>query len=232
MDENIGYGEFEFERRFWVRDFPRQIAGSPALIVQNYFLADGSTLPGSRRSAAQRLLGAGEGYAIRVRCQISDFTIDDDDAKSLDPTFLNAKSLLLTNRDAVDFAAITVKGPAAGGTRYESERELDTGVGVELIARGSAVVAKLRYSAWIGQDGWVIDVFLGENAPLIVAECERSSPVTDLEIPEFCFTEITDDHRFANDSLALNPYQNWRRAYEQELAGTGQSFRQDFGTNQ
>ena len=38
---DTGYGDFEFERRFWVRDLPRELLdASPALIVQSYFLAD------------------------------------------------------------------------------------------------------------------------------------------------------------------------------------------------
>jgi len=205
LDETAGFGEFEFERRFLVNDFPAYYRDSPALIVQNYFLA-------------------ADGYAIRVRCQASNLIVDDDEMR-------DGRELLRKHREQVDFAAITVKGPAAGGTRYESERELDPGVGVELVLRGHALVSKVRYSVWLGHDGWVVDVFGGENAPLIIAECERSSPVTDLEIPKFCFTEITDDHRFANDSLALHPYGKWRSAYQSELAKTGPRFRSDFGAN-
>jgi CYTH domain-containing protein len=205
IDENAGFGEFEFERRFWVRDFPAQFQDSPALIVQSYFLAE-------------------DGYAIRVRCQATNLVADFDEMK-------NGAELLRKYREQMDFAAITVKGPAAGGTRYESERVIDPGVGVELVLRGKNLVTKVRYSVWLGQDGWVVDVFGGENSPLIIAECERSSPVTDLQIPSFCFTEITDDHRFANDSLAHHPYAGWRQEYEAELAKTGAAYRSDFGAN-
>jgi len=205
IDENAGFGEFEFERRFLVKDFPAEYQDSPALIVQSYFLAE-------------------DGYAIRVRCQATNLVADFDE-------MVNGPELLRKYREQVDFAAITVKGPAAGGTRYESERVLDPGVGVELVLRGKALVTKVRYSVWLNQDGWVVDVFGGENYPLIIAECERSSPVTDLQIPEFCFTEITDDQRFANDSLAHHPYGRWHKEYEQELAKRGPKYRTDFGAN-
>jgi len=205
VSENTGFGEFEFERRFFVRDFPAEYRDSPALIIQNYYLAD-------------------DGYAIRVRCQASNLIVDTSEMNDV-------LALLRKHREVFDFAAITVKGPAAGGTRYESERELDPGVGVELLLRGKALIAKERYSVWLGQDGWVVDVFGGPNAPLIIAECERSSPVTNLEIPRFCYSEITDDHRFANDSLAHHPYAQWRATYEKELSQTGPQFRTDFGTN-
>ena len=205
IDENAGFGEFEFERRFLVRDFPANLQDSPALIVQSYFLAE-------------------DGYAIRVRCQATNLVADFDEME-------NGPELLRKYREQVDFAAITVKGPAAGGTRYESERVIDHGVGVELVLRGKSLVTKVRYSVWLGQDGWVVDVFGGENYPLIIAECERSSPVTDLQIPDFCYTEITDDHRFANDSLAHHPYSRWYQEYEKELARTGPGYRTDFGSN-
>ena len=230
IGETDGFGDFEFERRFWARKIPDVLRESPVLIIQNYFLADNSGVPAALSNQITASLGAGGGYAIRVRCQISDF--DDDAASAIVESNTSALDLLSEYRGKVDFAAITVKGPAAGGTRYEREAELDPGVAVELVLRGAALFAKFRYSFWLGQDGWVIDEFLGANAPLIIAEVERSGPVTDLQIPKFCYTEITDDHRFANDSLALNPYRNWRTAYERELVQLGPIFREDFGANQ
>ncbi len=199
------YSDFEFERRFLVRELPDQLRDAPSLIVQSYFLSDG-------------------GYALRVRVQASDVEARLD-AES-DP-----RKVLDAYRDKVDFAAVTVKGPSAGGTRYEAERELDPLVGVELVARGGARVLKTRYAAWLGADGWSVDVFGSANHPLIVAECERSSPVTELQIPDFCVTELTDDRRFSNESLAVHPYREWSAAYASELATSGPRFREDFGEN-
>ncbi|ANC32914.1 CYTH domain-containing protein [Isoptericola dokdonensis] len=199
------YTDFEFERRFLVRTLPDALRDAPSLIVQSYFLSDG-------------------GYALRVRVQAGG--VDGRlDAQS-DPA-----DVLDAVRDRVDFAAVTVKGPSAGGTRYEAERELDPLVALELVRRGGARVVKTRYAAWIGADGWSIDVFGGANHPLIVAECERSGPVTGLQIPDFCVTEITDDRRFSNESLAVQPYAEWATDYAQELARTGPRFREDFGEN-
>ncbi len=82
-------------------------------------------------------------------------------------------------------------------------------VNQRLEQRGGEVVIKNRYSVWIAEDGWSVDVFGGLNAPLIVAEAERSGPVTNLTIPKFCVTEITDQARFNNDGLAAKPFSTW-----------------------
>src|SRR5690606_42160998 len=74
------------------------------------------------------------------------------------------------------FCALTAKGPYVGGTRYEAERELDVTAGLAMVRLGGDLVAKLRYSMWLGTDGWVVDSFLGRNDPLVIAECERGGP--------------------------------------------------------
>lgn len=200
-----GYADFEFERRFLVRELPADLRDAPALVVQSYYVAD-------------------EGYALRVRVQASD--VDAGVDATSDPV-----AVLDAYAGAVDFAAVTVKGPTVGGTRYEAERALDPQVGIELVRRGGARVVKTRYSAWLGADGWVVDVFGGANHPLVVAECERSGPVTDLGIPAFCVTELTDDLRFSNEQLAVRPYGGWAAEHAAELAASGPVFRQDFGSN-
>ena len=199
------YSDFEFERRFLVRELPDALRDAPSLIVQSYFLSDG-------------------GYALRVRVQATGVEA------RLGPDS-DARDVLELYKSRFDFAAVTVKGPSAGGTRYEAERQLDPLVGVELVRRGGAQVIKTRYAAWLGADGWSIDVFGGSNAPLVVAECERSGPVTDLQIPDFCVTELTDDRRFSNESLAVDPFRGWSAAYAQELSVQGPRFRDDFGGN-
>ncbi|MHB1064418.1 MAG: CYTH domain-containing protein [Georgenia sp.] len=203
---DTGYGDFEFERKFFVRELPSALLDEPApdVIVQSYYLA-------------------ADGYALRVRLQ---------GPAPADLPVGGAEEVLDAVAGAFTFCALTAKGPYVGGTRYEAERELDTTVGLEMVRRGGTKVLKYRHSIWLGADGWVIDQFLDANAPLVMAECERGGPVTDLAIPAFCVTEVTDDPRFSNDFLAGSPYRGWQGEFEAELAGRGPHFLQEFGHNE
>jgi CYTH domain-containing protein len=198
-----GFGDFEFERKFLVRDLPAVTASdpSPALIVQAY-------------------LFAADGYAVRVRVQ------------GPAPADLGDPSLDLIDAMGSDsIGTMTAKGPAAGGTRYEAERELDPLVAGEIVRRAEHVVTKVRYSVWLGEDGWIVDRFMGGNAPLLLAEVERGGPVVDLAIPTFCVTEVSEDDRFRNEYLAHQPYGTWADAHRRELDVLGPTFVSTLGQN-
>lgn len=207
MSEIRGDGDFEFERRFFVAELPRELlaAEKPAVIVQSYFLAK-------------------DGFGLRIRLQAS------NPRKQLS-VLTRAEDALEIFEGEFDSCFLTAKGPAAGGTRYEAERELDVNVGIEMCRRGGSLIAKSRYSVWLGEDGWVIDEFAGDQAPLVVAECERGGPVVDLVIPRFATSEVTDDPRFSNDALVGHPFSAWQEDYEAELTRDGAQFAQHFGQN-
>ena len=204
---DAGHGDFEFERKFVLRELPDAALAEPepAFIVQSYFLA-------------------ADGYALRIRLQ------GPPPARDL-PADCDEREMLEAAADTFTFCALTAKGPYVGGTRYEAERELDVAAGLAMVRLGGDLVVKRRYSLWIGSDGWVIDSFLGRNHPLVIAECERGGPVVDLEIPSFCVSEVSDDPRFSNDSLAVDPYRHWSARYERELHARGPRFLTDFGQN-
>ena len=103
-------------------------------------------------------------------------------------------------------AWITVKSPPVSGQRYELDQQLDSAVAVSILQRSQRVVIKNRHSIWLGEDGWEIDEFGGQNHGLILAECERTGPVVDLEVPRFCETEVSSDLRFTNDNLSKHPW--------------------------
>ncbi|ANI37758.1 hypothetical protein [Mycolicibacterium vaccae] len=197
-------GDFEFERKFFVRQMPAVAASdpTPALIAQAY-------------------LFAADGYAVRVRIQGAA-------PENLDAS--PAELVAALGDDAI--GTMTAKGPAAGGTRYEAERELDPLVAGQIVSRAEHVVLKIRSSVWLGEDGWVIDRFLGANAPLMLSEVERGSPVVDLVIPSFCTTEVSEDDRFRNEYLAHHPFGTWGAAYLDELGLLGPRFLDGLGQNE
>lgn len=203
MSDSVS-GDFEFERKFFVHELPAVAASdpSPALIVQAYLFAS-------------------DGYAVRVRLQ-------GPATGELDA----APGVLIEALGDDAIGTMTAKGPAAGGTRYEAERSLDPLVAGQIVARADHVIAKVRYSAWLGEDGWIVDRFLAGNAPLVLAEVERGGPVVDLVIPEFCATEVSEDDRFRNEYLAHQPFGAWADTYRRELDLVGPQFVESLGRNQ
>ena len=83
-------------------------------------------------------LFAADGYAVRIRLQ------------GPAPDRLNGTAAELVGALGDDaIGTMTAKGPAAGGTRYEAERDLDPTVAGQIVARAEHVVTKVRYSAWL-----------------------------------------------------------------------------------
>lgn len=199
---------FEFERKFFVSDMPREFTDDApcALILQGYVFAE-------------------EGYAIRVRVRVPDFRAD---LSGFDPATDRfgafERRLLHQVADRISGAWITVKSPPVSAERYEFDHVLDQSVAVSILQRCHHIIAKNRFSVWLGEDGWEIDEFGGENAGLIIAECERTGPVVNLQIPDFCVTEISSDLRFTNDHLSRVPFSTWSDAYRSELAARGPFF--------
>ena len=118
------FGDFEFERKFYVDELPAVAAldPRPVLIVQAY-------------------LFAADGYAVRVRLQGA--APDELDGSSGELV----EAMHLPNTDAI--GTMTAKGPAAGGTRYEAERDLDPLVAGQIVSRAEHVVVKVRYLSLI-----------------------------------------------------------------------------------
>ncbi|MDR6939607.1 adenylate cyclase [Arcanobacterium hippocoleae] len=207
---------FEFERKFFVANLPQAARehGSQQIIVQAYVFAQG-------------------GYAIRVRLSFRGMGEIEFPKFAEAVDFLGAYerkilTQLLSRSETADSASvqatIAVKSPSVNGERYELEHEMDLDVAVQILQRSGNLVLKSRYSLWVSEDGWEFDVFAGQNEGLIVAECERLSPVVDLQIPDFAVTEVTADARFTNDSLAKEPWNQWDTQFRQELAARGPFF--------
>ncbi|XCB29187.1 adenylate cyclase [Arcanobacterium hippocoleae] len=208
---------FEFERKFFIENLPETARehGSKRIIVQAYVFAQA-------------------GYAIRVRLSFRDVAEFEfpkfDEALDFVGGYerkVLARLLQEVRNESSDGsvqASIAVKSPSVNGERYELENELDIDVAAQILQHSGNLVLKRRYSLWLGEDGWEFDVFAGQNEGLIVAECERLSPVVDLAIPEFAVTEVTGDARFTNDSLSKEPWNQWDTQFRAELSARGPFF--------
>lgn len=103
-----------------------------------------------------------------------------------------------------DKGCLTVKGRTDGDIRQEFEYGIPIGdarVLLDLCER--PVLEKIRYH--VEFDGWLweVDEYLGELAPLIVAEIELPSSDSVYPIPPFVGKNVTGDPRYYNSNLLL-----------------------------
>jgi adenylate cyclase len=96
-------------------------------------------------------------------------------------------------------------------SRMEFEYEIPLEDAAELLEEAclGRMVEKTRYYTEHAGRRWEIDVFEGANAGLIVAEVELEDPEQEVEIPAWVMSEVSDDPRYLNSSLSLNPYSAW-----------------------
>jgi adenylate cyclase len=108
-------------------------------------------------------------------------------------------------------AFLTIKGPSAGIARSEFEYEIpqaDARAMLDQLAQGP-VVDKVRHLVPVGAHVWEVDVFAGDNAPLVMAEVELAHADEPFELPAWAGRDVSDDARFYNANLALAPYSTW-----------------------
>lgn len=139
----------------------------------------------------QAYLWAEAGYAVRVRL------IQDYDSGG--------------NLRDID-ASHAIKGPRIGDERFEVESRLpDFDVARAIIKLAPMTVVKQRFQV-IDQEAWDVDVFLGENEGLIIAEIEGTESRS-VRRPEWTSEEITYQSRFNNEELARTPFSKWRTRF-------------------
>lgn len=106
---------------------------------------------------------------------------------------------------------LTIKGPASGISRCEMEYEIpatDAGYMLDHLCSGG-LIEKKRYILSVNGSLWEIDEFAGHNSGLVMAEIELESETQPFEKPEWLGEEVSLDRRYANASLARNPFSEW-----------------------
>lgn len=113
-------------------------------------------------------------------------------------------------RIAGEAALLTIKGVNVGATRSEFEYSIPLADAEALLALcDGPLIEKTRYLLDYAGTRWELDVFAGDNAGLVVAEVELASEDQAFARPDWLGDEVTQDARYFNSNLAVQPYCRW-----------------------
>lgn len=113
-------------------------------------------------------------------------------------------------RIAGEKAFLTIKGRSETISRPEFEYEIPVEEARDLLKLAiSNPVEKIRYEVVYSGFVWEIDVFLGANSGLVLAEIELEYESQKFPLPEWILEEVTFDGRYYNSYLSGCPFQEW-----------------------
>ena len=181
----------EIERRFLVHgDAWRQHVRWQQRLEQGYLLTGGAATAAIGTSLAGTTNTGAADLTLRVR-------------RSAEQAWLTLKARAPQ--------ALAPERPAAL-SRLEFEYPIPLADADALLALAPQRLAKWRYGLDLPGGDWVLDVFEGANAPLVVAEVELEQADQPLTIPPWCWREISQRRDLSNAALALHPLQQWPEA--------------------
>ena len=110
-------------------------------------------------------------------------------------------------------ALLTIKTQAVNLTRREYEYAIPVVDAREMLEEvcGDNLVEKQRYLVQHAGLTWEIDVFMGNNQGLIVAEVELEREDQHIDLPDWVDEEVSHDRRYSNFYLSTTPYSSWSR---------------------
>jgi adenylate cyclase len=114
-------------------------------------------------------------------------------------------------RVAANKAYLTIKGINSGAVCAEFEYEIPLADAEQLLLLcDGPLIEKTRYLFPYAGMLWEVDEFHGANNGLVVAEIELQSAAQQFAQPSWLGAEVTNDKRYYNSSLAVDPYSNWQ----------------------
>ncbi|MEB3184912.1 MAG: CYTH domain-containing protein [Cyanobacteriota bacterium] len=150
----------------------------------------------------RRFLVAGEAWRPHVRW-----------SRSLRQGYLAAgpAGVTVRVRQAAEQAWLTLKASASsdGLVRHEFEYPIPVADAAALLALAPRQLAKCRHGLDLPGGDWVLDVFEGANAPLVVAEVELADAAVLISPPAWCVQEITGRPELSNAALSAQPLAAW-----------------------
>lgn len=109
-----------------------------------------------------------------------------------------------------DVGFITIKSKKTDISRNEYEYQIPFDEAIELIKLcDQSPIEKNRYLIEYDGNIWEVDVFLGSNEGLIVAEIELKSEDQLFSKPDWITIEVSDDPKYYNSNLQNNPFSKW-----------------------
>ena len=127
--------------------------------------------------------------------------------------FLNTdKNRIVRVRILDDKSFLTIKGVSnsSGTTRFEWEKEISLQDGKELLLLcENNPIEKERYLIKNKKYTFEVDVFLGENKGLIIAEIELDAENEKFEKPSWLGAEVTGQLKYYNSNLCSTPFKEW-----------------------
>jgi len=108
------------------------------------------------------------------------------------------------------FLTIKGKGNESGTTRMEWEKEIPLTDAEQLLCIcEKGIIDKIRYEIPVENHTYEVDVFVGENNGLIIAEIELISEAENFKRPTWLGNEVTGEERYYNAYLSNKPYLTW-----------------------
>jgi adenylate cyclase len=117
-------------------------------------------------------------------------------------------------RIAGERAFLTVKAAKNAASRFEYEYEIPIDDAAAMLDRlcERPLIEKRRHQLTFGGLEWVVDVFEGDNAGLVVAEVELEDEAQVFERPDWVGAEVTHEPRYLNANLGRHPFSAWAPA--------------------
>ena len=123
----------------------------------------------------------------------------------------SVKERVVRVRIAGSKAKLTVKGITTGVSRAEFEYEIPVDDAAYMLDQlcEQPLIEKRRHLETVGGKQFEIDVFLGANQGLVIAELELSSEDEAFEKPPWLGAEVSGDERYYNNNLIARPFTTW-----------------------
>jgi adenylate cyclase len=114
-------------------------------------------------------------------------------------------------RIAGEKAFLTIKGNPSRITRDEFEYAIPIDDAREMLKLCQySPVEKTRYIVDFESKKWEVDIFLGKNKGLFLAEIEMNSEEEIISLPPWIITDVSNNQQYYNSSLAKNPFSEWQ----------------------